>query len=281
MTQNAALGDAFQASTEASFGSKPCVLVIDFCKAYTQPDSKWYCGDPNCGVVPAVRQSVELIAKARAANVPVIYTTVIFASDGSDDHLQFIRKVPSIKAWTKENPLTEFDPLVAPVEGDVVLNKHCPGAFFGTSLQTVLTSQGIDTCLLIGCSTSGCIRATALEGMQHGFSMVIPRECVGDRTQAVHDSNLFDMSAKVCDVTSKAAVLVYLDSFLKRQSSFSALIDVDDELIREMAEAAVDAVSPEASPKERTTWIAQAKVRIQAKIESRTKVRKLGTKNGN
>lgn len=212
MTQAAGKGTPFEPKAEADFGSKPCVLVIDFCKAYTQPDSKWYCGDENCGVVPAVKQSVELIAKAREVGIPVIYTTVIFEKDGSDDNLMFLRKVPSIKVWTKDNPLCEFCPEIAPMAGDRILNKKCPGAFFGTSLQSILSSHGIDTCILIGCSTSGCIRATAVEGMQHGFFMVIPKECVGDRTQPVHDANLLDMNAKVCDVTTKAGCLKYLNS---------------------------------------------------------------------
>lgn len=215
------VGTPFDASL--GFGRSPAVLVVDFCMAYTEPGSLWYCGDERCGVVPAVRESVDVLAKARERGVPVIYTRVVYSKDGLDRELIFVRKVPKLITWTEDNPLTHICPEVEPQEGEPVIIKKHPGAFFGTPLLPYLNSKGVDTILLIGCSTSGCIRATALEGMQHGFRVVIPRECVGDRVQAVHDANLHDCHAKICDVLPKSAVLDYLHGFPCKQGNSSAL----------------------------------------------------------
>jgi len=195
------------------FGKSPVLLVVDFCDAYTKPGSPWYCGDPACGVVGAVAQSVDVLAKMREKGLPVVFTRVVFNKDGLDKGIMFLRKVPTIACWTEDNPLTHICKEVLPIEGEDVMIKKCPGAFFGTPLLTHLISRGVDTVLLVGCSTSGCIRATALEGMQYGFRVVIPRECVGDRAPAVHEANLHDCHAKICDVLPKSAVLDYLDTF--------------------------------------------------------------------
>merc|ERR1719446_1934944 len=106
---------------------------------------------------------------------------------------------------TKDNPLIQIDDTVAPQEGDSVLVKQYPSAFFGTGLASNLRALNVDTCIVIGCSTSGCIRASVLEGMQLGFRCIVPRECVGDRTESIHEANLFDMNAKNGDVVSKQA----------------------------------------------------------------------------
>jgi len=193
------------------FGRSPALLVVDFCLAYTRAGSPWYCGDPRCGVVSAVAQTVELLARCRAKGVPVVFTRVVYGEDGLDSELIFLKKVPKLISWTEDNPLTHICPEVLPVHGEEVMIKKHPGAFFGTPLLSYFNARRIDTVLLVGCSTSGCIRATALEGMQHGFRVVIPRECVGDRTQAVHDANLLDCHAKICDVLPKSAVMDYLD----------------------------------------------------------------------
>lgn len=198
----------FKGST--GFGTNPVVLVVDFCKAYTDPASDFYCGDPKCGVVAAVQESIPLLTAARVKKVPVIFTRVVFSKNGLDRESMFCQKVPKLKSWTEDNPLTCICPELGPVEGETVIIKQHPSCFFGTSLLPVLNSLRIDTILLIGCSTSGCIRATALDGMCHGFRVIIPRECVGDRTQAVHDANLFDTNAKICDVLPKQAVMEYL-----------------------------------------------------------------------
>jgi len=185
--------------------------VIDFCNAYVTPGSPFYCPDPGYGVVSAVEESVELVALARNKGIPIYYTRVLFNRNGSDGGI-FVKKVPLIRQWVEGNPMTEIVPQLEPHDQDTVVIKQYPSAFFGTSLAASLTARGVDTVILIGCSTSGCIRASCLDGMQHGFRMIVPRDCVGDRHQAVHESNLFDMNAKNGDVISKVDVMAYLRS---------------------------------------------------------------------
>jgi maleamate amidohydrolase len=187
------------------FGHSPALIVIDFLQGYTTPGAPLFAE----GVVRAVDESVALIAAARVAGIPVIHTRVLFHSSGLDGGL-FARKVPVLRSLVPGEPLAEFDPRVEPQEDELVIVKNYASAFFGTSLAATLTAAGIDTAILIGCSTSGCIRATAIDAIQHGFRPVVPRECVGDRHDGPHEANLFDINAKYGDVVSKAEVLSYL-----------------------------------------------------------------------
>lgn len=193
------------------FGQKAAVIVIDFTKAYTTPGSHFFCGGKGFGVVDAIAESKPLIELARSKGVPIFYTTVYF--EHPTDGGIFTQKIPLLRTWTKDNPLVQIDDGVAPHPGDSVLVKQYPSAFFGTSLACNLRAISVDTCIIIGCSTSGCIRASVLDGMQHGFRCIVPRECVGDRTQSIHESNLFDMNAKNGDVVDKAFVMDHLKSF--------------------------------------------------------------------
>ena len=187
------------------FGARPVLLSIDFICAYTTEDAPLFAP----GVVEAVKQCVDLYAAARAANVPVIYTRVIFHESGIDGGM-FVKKVPALRKLVTGEPLGEIVPELPPAPEDLVIVKNYASAFFGTSLSATLTAQGIDTLILTGCSTSGCIRATAIDGIQHGFRVIVPRECVGDRRQEPHEANLFDIDAKYGDVVSKRETLDYL-----------------------------------------------------------------------
>ena len=108
--------------------------------------------------------------------------------------------------------MVEIEESIAPHQGDNVIVKQYPSAFFGTNLACNLRAIDVDTCIIIGCSTSGCIRASVLDGMQHGFRCIVPRECVGDRTQSIHESNLFDINAKFGDVVDKSTVMEHVRS---------------------------------------------------------------------
>ena len=107
----------------------------------------------------------------------------------------------------EDNPLSHIVDSLQPQSQDIILHKQYASCFFGTSLASTLTALGVDTLVLVGCSTSGCVRATAVDGMQHGFRVIIPRECVGDRHQTPHEAALFDVNSKYGDVISKADVL--------------------------------------------------------------------------
>ncbi len=186
------------------FGEKPAVIVIDFVRAYTTPGEKLYAPD----VVDAVKQTVDLLAAARAQHVPVIYTRVLYNANGLDGGV-FVKKVPVLRTFLADNPMTEIVPELTPAAGDTVLIKQYASSFFGTSLGAMLTALRVDTLIITGCSTSGCVRATALDACQYGFRAIVPRECVGDRHQAPHEANLFDIQSKYGDVVSRAEVLAY------------------------------------------------------------------------
>lgn len=188
------------------FGERPALLVVDFVRAYTTPGSPLYAAP---GVPDAVLASVPVLEQARAAGVPVIYTTVAYAASGLDGGM-FVRKVPALLQLTHDSPLAAIVEELAPAPGELVIEKKYASAFFGTHLAATLTAQRVDTLILVGCSTSGCIRATAVDGMQHGFRVIVPRECVGDRATGPHEANLFDIDGKYGDVVGVGEALGYL-----------------------------------------------------------------------
>jgi maleamate amidohydrolase len=183
------------------FGRAPAIVVVDFIKAYTEPGSPLYAP----AVVEAVKATVPLLEAGRRKGLPVIYTRVLYHRNGSDGGL-FVRKVPALRRMVEGEPLADIVPELPPGPDDVILIKQYASAFFGTSLAAMLTAQGVDTLIITGCSTSGCVRATAVDAMQHGFRPIVPRECVGDRHEAPHEANLFDINAKYGDVVPLADV---------------------------------------------------------------------------
>ena len=196
---------------KVGFGRNPAVVVIDFTLAYTTPGSPFFAE----GVVRAVTDTVPLLEAARAAGIPVIHTKVMYHPSGADGGW-FVRKVPALRKLIPGEPLAEIDPKVAPLPEEVVIVKQYPSPFFGTPLAPMLATLGVDTLILAGCSTSGCVRAGALDGVQHGYRVIVPRECVGDRHDGPHDANLFDINAKYGDVVGRDEVIQYLANLAKR-----------------------------------------------------------------
>ncbi|MDA9491881.1 N-carbamoylsarcosine amidohydrolase [Bradyrhizobium sp. CCBAU 11361] len=178
------------------FGAKPALLVIDFMKAYTTPGAPLFAE----GVVEAVVHSRTLLETARELKVPIVHTRILYQASGCIDGGVWVRKSPVMTALVPGNPLAEFCEGVEPRANEVVVTKQYASAFFGTSLAATLHAQGIDTVVLAGCSTSGCVRASAVDAVQHGFRTIVVRECVGDRHPGPHDANLFDIDAKYGDV---------------------------------------------------------------------------------
>jgi maleamate amidohydrolase len=196
---------------KVGYGRNPAVVVIDFTLAYTTPGSPFFAE----GVVRAVADTVPLLEAARAAGIPVIHTKVMYHPSGADGGW-FVRKVPALRNLVSSEPLAEIDPKVAPLDEEVVIVKQYPSPFFGTPLAPMLATLGVDTLILAGCSTSGCVRAGALDGVQHGYRVIVPRECVGDRHDGPHDANLFDINAKYGDVVGRDEVIQYLANLAKR-----------------------------------------------------------------
>lgn len=184
------------------FGRNPAIIVVDFIRAYTEPGSPLYAP----AVVAAVKATVPLLDAARRTGIPVVYTRVLYHASGADGGL-FVRKVPALRRMVEGEPLADIVPELPPGPDDVVLIKQYASSFFGTSLAAMLTARGIDTLVITGCSTSGCVRATAVDAMQYGFRPIVPRECVGDRHDGPHEANLFDINAKYGDVVALKDVL--------------------------------------------------------------------------
>lgn len=189
------------------FGRRPALLAIDFMQAYTTEGAPLFAP----GVVSAVEESRELLACARRTGIPVIHTHIRYHAGHFADGGLWVKKAPVMKDMVAGNPLAAFCPPVAPLADEVVLSKQYASAFFGTALAPLLVAQGIDTLLMIGCSTSGCIRASAVDAVQHGFRAMVVCECVGDRHPGPHEANLFDIDSKYGDVVHKREALDYLN----------------------------------------------------------------------
>ncbi|KAA0983783.1 isochorismatase family protein [Pseudomonas sp. ANT_J12] len=187
------------------FGQKAALLMIDFMRGYTTEGAPLYAP----GVVSAVAQSVELLASARHHGIPVVHTNIRYHPGHFADGGIWVKKAPVMKDMVEGNPLAAFCEEVLPQADEVVISKQYASAFFGSSLASMLHAQGIDTVVLAGCSTSGCIRATAVDAVQHGFRTIVVRECVGDRHPAPHEANLFDIDSKYGDVVSKQEAIAH------------------------------------------------------------------------
>lgn len=188
-------------------GTRPALLVVDFVMAYLQPGSPLYAG------VEAARDAcVQLLHAARRAGVPVLHTNVRFQQGGRDGGV-FFRKLPALRCFEDgaQPELARFDPVLEPRAGETVITKQYASAFFGTTLASTLTSQAVDTLVIAGVSTSGCIRATAVDACQHGFVPLVVREAVGDRHPGPHEASLFDLQAKYAEVVGLESALSYLD----------------------------------------------------------------------
>ena len=186
------------------FGQRPALLIVDFVVAYLDRASPLY-----AGVEDALASNQRLLAAARAVGIPVLWTNVVYTPGGKDGGV-FYRKVPALRLFERGSPLGAFPDGLRPVEGELVISKQYASAFFGTHLAATLTAQRIDTLLITGLSTSGCVRATALDACQHGFLPFVVREACGDRHPGPHEANLFDLQAKYAEVITEAEAIARL-----------------------------------------------------------------------
>jgi maleamate amidohydrolase len=191
----------------AGFGLRPALLVIDVNVGFTDPESPLACDLE--GVVGAIQR---LLGEARAAGLPVVYTTVSYDEGDRLAAAAFIDKIPALLTLEAGSRWVEIDPRIAPLPDEPVLNKLFASAFFGTPLSSLLTAAGCDSVIVTGASTSGCVRATVVDALQHGFRPVVPREAVGDRNPTAHDANLYDIDTKYGDVVSLDEVVAHLEA---------------------------------------------------------------------
>src|SRR5438093_3314221 len=189
----------------AGFGKRPALIVVDMSVGFTAPESPLFC--PLDDVILAIQR---LARQTRAAGLPVVYTTVAYDEAAKEKARVFIDKVPALLTLEAGSRWVEIDPRLAPQPGEPVLTKLFASAFFGTTLASLLMVQQCDGVIVTGASTSGCVRATAVDALQHGYRVVVPREAVGDRNPDAHEANLYDIDAKYGDVLPLDAVLAFL-----------------------------------------------------------------------
>jgi len=177
-------------------GAAPALVIVDFVIGFTDPA---HFGGGN--IAPAIARTVDLLALARARAWPVVHTRVVYADDGSDCG-GFTRKVPALRRLTETSELSQIVPELTPAPGELILRKHNASAFFGTELAGWLASRRVDTLIVAGCTTSGCVRATVIDSCSYNFRTIVAADCVGDRALGPHEANLFDMRQKYADVMS-------------------------------------------------------------------------------
>lgn len=182
----------------SGLGQAPALVIIDFVVGFTDPE---HFGGGNIG--PAIEETVALLAFARRQGWPVAHTRVVYADDASDAGV-FTLKAPSLRKLTETSPLSQIVPELAPLPGELVIRKQGASGFFDTNLAGWLAFRRVDTVAVAGCTTSGCVRATVVDAMQHNFRTVCVIDCVGDRALAPHEANLFDMGQKYADLMTRA-----------------------------------------------------------------------------
>jgi len=187
-------------------GRRPALLVVDVSRGFTDPACPL--GSEAGEVVGAIAALLEAF---RARGLPVWYTTVIYTSPYQA--AVFRRKLPVLELLAPDSRWVEIDPRIAPRADEPVLVKHFPSAFFGTDLAQQLAGAGVDTLYVTGLTTSGCVRASALDALQHNLRLIVPREATGDRDAAAHEANLYDLESKYGDVVSLDDALRMLEAF--------------------------------------------------------------------
>jgi maleamate amidohydrolase len=186
------------------FGKKPALILVDFVRAYFDESCELY-----ADVQAELDSALRLREASRNAGIPVIYTNVEFDQGGLLGG-RFFQKAMPLKNFVKGSPMGAWADGLTPAENEVVITKQYASAFFGTSLASMLTALQVDTLIITGVTTSGCIRATCLDSCQHGFIPIVVADACGDRHPAPHEANLFDMHAKYGDVVKEAETLDYL-----------------------------------------------------------------------
>ena len=186
------------------FGRRPALILIDFVQAYFDKSCDLY-----ADVEEALNSALRVRAAARAARVPVIFTNVVYHAHALDGG-RFYQKVLPLKNFLVGSPMGAWHDDLDIRADELIVSKQYPSAFFGTSLASTLTSWGVDSLILTGLSTSGCVRATCVDTCSHGFIPIVVRDACGDRHPAPHEANLFDMDAKYADVIGETEACSYL-----------------------------------------------------------------------
>jgi nicotinamidase-related amidase len=178
-------------------GARPAVVVVDFIEGFTNPESRL-----ACDADAAVDATRSLLDAAREAEVPVLFTTVAYTDDDLERAAMFVAKSPALSTLRPGSPWVEVDARLGRRAEEQLLVKLFASAFFGTQLDELLRQAGCDTVIVTGASTSGCVRATAVDALQYGYRVLVPRDAVADRAVDAHNASLIDIDAKYGDVVS-------------------------------------------------------------------------------
>lgn len=177
------------------------LLVVDFVNGFADPGAF---GGGN--ILPAIAATRPVLAAARSARWPIMFTRIVYADDASDANV-FTFKVPTLLTLTERAPASAVVEDLAPAAGEYILKKTLPSAFFGTTAHAWLAQQQVQTLIVAGCTTSGCVRASVVDAMSHGLRPIVLADCVGDRALGPHESSLFDMKQKYADVIQSEELL--------------------------------------------------------------------------
>ena len=176
------------------FGNSPALLVVDFVNGFTDPEAL---GGGN--IAEAVAATIPLLDFFRTLKLPVVFTRIVYAEDGSDAGL-WCEKVPRLRGLTETAQQSQVVADLRPRPGELTIRKTQASAFFGTHLCGTLRSKGVDTVVVAGCTTSGCVRASVVDAMSLNLRAVVATDCVGDRALQAHAANLFDIGQKYADL---------------------------------------------------------------------------------
>lgn len=181
----------------SGIGRKCALILVDFVNGFVDVDQL---GGPH--IQAAADQTVALLGYFRTQGLPIVHTRVVFSSDGADVNI-FALRVPPLQKLTEEAHASQIVPQLEPKGGEWVIRKQSASAFFETGLAGWLLQRGVDTAVITGCTTSGCVRASVVDAMQHNLRTLVISDCVGDRALEPHAANLFDMQQKYADVMTR------------------------------------------------------------------------------
>jgi nicotinamidase-related amidase len=187
------------------FGDRPALILIDMIKGFT--DATMPLG---ANLDREIEAQKPLLSIAHERGIPVIFSTVIYEEEDIKDAGIWALKQRGARTLTAGSEAVKVDPRLPMQPKDILLAKKYASCFFGTDLVPRLNARRVDTLIITGCTTSGCVRATAVDAVQNGFRPIVVREAVGDRSAAAHDQSLFDLNAKYADVVSLDETLQYL-----------------------------------------------------------------------
>ena len=190
-------------------GRKAALVVVDFTVGFNDPN---LFGGGN--IDAAVKRTVDLLAFFRNCELPVAFTRVVYAEDGSDAGV-FAIKAPRLKILTESHPAGQVVPELTPRGGEHIARKTQASAFFGTGFGPWLVQQGVDTLVVTGCTTSGCVRATVVDALSYNYRPIVVTDCVGDRAMGPHAANLFDMGQKYADLMLRDELIAALSRPIK------------------------------------------------------------------